>query len=417
MAATPVVVASYGPTGARRAIVAPDGAPVRLDDACALGMVHQRAVLDLDIELTAPGRSKLVARVVCVPCNGIDRWYITTLPREIFTAHDVAEIYRVRWEIELYFRHWRGSTRLDEVRRLKDPVALEVAVLSSLPASMLSHEIHDALDRLGAEDSIALPPVPDEAAFPPWVRGLRSERPDLPGHADDTLGDTHHGRDSHGRPGLCRAGPLGGGRSIEGTPPAPAAGPSQRVTAPPRCAASAHPIRRRSSTRSDVPDAARVAARTVRPRSRRKPVRTADRAGRDRRSERSQSGPPPPPCDRSTAARGTAPAHPPAPPPDAEGASKATTRTPSEASLRRIKETGRELDRSGAISIANRFCMLIPPLPLPLVNPPVEEQSSPRIVPQPSRGPEVREKAEKTWWRRRESNPGPQVLNDDFYTT
>lgn len=165
--ANPVVVASYGPTGARRAIVAADGAPVRLDDACALGMVHQRAVLDLDIELTAPGQSRLVARVVCLPCNGIERWYLTTLPREIFTAHDVAEIYRVRWEVELYFRHWRGAARLDEVRRLKDPVALEVAVLSSLLASMLSHEIHDALDRLGAEDSIALPPAPDAAAFSP----------------------------------------------------------------------------------------------------------------------------------------------------------------------------------------------------------------------------------------------------------
>lgn len=165
--ANPVVVASYGPTGARRAIVAADGAPVRLDDACALGMVHRREVLDLDIELTAPGQHKLVARVICVPCHGIERWYLTTLPREIFTAHDVAEIYRVRWEVELYFRHWRGATRLDEVRRLKNPVALEVAVLASLLASMLSHEIHEALDRLGAEAPVALPPVPDEAAFPP----------------------------------------------------------------------------------------------------------------------------------------------------------------------------------------------------------------------------------------------------------
>ena len=165
--ANPVVVASYGPTGVRRAIVADDGAPVRLDHACALGMMHQRNVLDLDIELTATGHRKLVARVVCVPCHGIDRWYLTTLPREIFTAHDVAEIYRVRWEVELYFRHWRGAARLDEVRRLKDPVALEVAVLASLLASMLSHEIHDALDHLGEKAPIALPPVSDEAAFSP----------------------------------------------------------------------------------------------------------------------------------------------------------------------------------------------------------------------------------------------------------
>ena len=162
-----MVLASYGATGVRRAIVSAEGAPVRLNDACALGMVHQREVLDLDIELTAPGQRKLLTRVVCVPCNGIERWYLTTLPREIFTAHDVAEIYRVRWEVELYFRHWRGATRLDEVRRLKNPVALEVAVLASLLASMLSHEVHDALDRLSAEPSIAPPPVSDAAAFSP----------------------------------------------------------------------------------------------------------------------------------------------------------------------------------------------------------------------------------------------------------
>ena len=64
---------------------------------------------------------------------------------------------------EGYFRHWRGATRLDEVRRLKSPVALEVAVL----ASMLSHEVHDALDRLGAEAPNAVPPISDEAAFSP----------------------------------------------------------------------------------------------------------------------------------------------------------------------------------------------------------------------------------------------------------
>jgi len=79
----------------------------------------------------------------------------------------VAEIYRVRWEVELYFRHWRGATRLDEVRRLKTPDALEVAVLASLLASMLSHEVHDALDRLGADAPVALPPISDEAAFFP----------------------------------------------------------------------------------------------------------------------------------------------------------------------------------------------------------------------------------------------------------
>jgi hypothetical protein len=55
-------------------------------------------VLDLDVELTDDRRS-VRDRVVCVPFGGQDRYYLTTLPRDVFTAHDVAELYRVRWEI------------------------------------------------------------------------------------------------------------------------------------------------------------------------------------------------------------------------------------------------------------------------------------------------------------------------------
>ena len=44
------------------------------------------------------------ARAVCVPFEGEDRWYLTTLPRDRFSPCDVAELYRLRWEVELYFR-------------------------------------------------------------------------------------------------------------------------------------------------------------------------------------------------------------------------------------------------------------------------------------------------------------------------
>jgi len=170
--ANPIALASYGPTGHRRALAHDDGTPVRLDEACATEMVHQRAVLDLDVQVRAPGYEPRVVRAVCVPCDGVDHWYLTTLPREIFSPQDIAEIYRVRWEVELYFRHWRGAVRLDEVRRLRDPVALEVAVLASLLAALLSHEIHDALDRVAAEIAPEPSPVP-AAAFPPGAVAAR----------------------------------------------------------------------------------------------------------------------------------------------------------------------------------------------------------------------------------------------------
>lgn len=164
--ANPRVLASYGPTGARREVTSEDGSPLQLDDACSFGLVHRQAVLDLDVEIVAAGETPLVARAVCVPCRGEDHWYLATLPREIFSPQDIAEIYRVRWEVELFFRHWKGAVRVDEVHRLRVQEALEVAVLASLLASLLSQEVHDGLERLYCESS-AMPSDSMPAAFPP----------------------------------------------------------------------------------------------------------------------------------------------------------------------------------------------------------------------------------------------------------
>lgn len=136
----PIVLASYGATGQRRDLVHEDGRPMQLDEACAYGFVHQQSVLDLDVKIVH-GDHHVVARVVCVPFGGEDRYYLTTLPREIFTPHDIAEMYRMRWEIERFFAGWKGALRLDEVRRLKHPVSLEVAVTASLLAAVLAQRI------------------------------------------------------------------------------------------------------------------------------------------------------------------------------------------------------------------------------------------------------------------------------------
>lgn len=156
----PVVVASYGPTGARRAVVGNDGRPMRLADACQFGWVHHQRILDLDVVITDERRSVL-ARIVCVPFGGQDRYYLTTLPRDVFTPHDAAELYRVRWEVELFFRNWKGAVRLDDVRRLQHPVSLQVAVTASMLAAVLARDISAGLEGLterSADESAAVSP-------------------------------------------------------------------------------------------------------------------------------------------------------------------------------------------------------------------------------------------------------------------
>ncbi len=146
----PVVLASYGPTGTRRELVDGQGKRLSLHDACAAGYVHKQAVLDLDVEITDEKSRTVTARVVCVPFGGEDRYYLTTLPRAIFTPYDVAELYRIRWEVELFFRGWRGAMRLDEVRRLSNPSTLAAAVLASLLAAVMAQEITLGLKHLAA---------------------------------------------------------------------------------------------------------------------------------------------------------------------------------------------------------------------------------------------------------------------------
>jgi len=157
----PVVLASYGPQGTRRELSDKTGKLLRLQEACAFGHVHKQAVLDLDVEITDDKRRTVAARVVCVPFGGEDRYYLATLPREIFTPHDVAELYRIRWEVELFFRGWRGAMRLDEVRRLAHPASLEAAVLASLLAAAMAQEITMGLKHLAAAQAA------QQAAFSP----------------------------------------------------------------------------------------------------------------------------------------------------------------------------------------------------------------------------------------------------------
>lgn len=169
--ANPVVIASYGPTGCRQLVLDEKGKPVRLNDACAWGLVHKQAVLDLDVEIKGSDGRRVVARLVCVPFAGEDRWYLTVLPRDIFSPHDVAELYRVRWECELFFRNWKGAVRLDQVRRLSNPKSLLAAVTASMLAAVFSREIAAGLEQLVTEESLSA-----SADFSPGTCGYAQRR-------------------------------------------------------------------------------------------------------------------------------------------------------------------------------------------------------------------------------------------------
>jgi|HubBroStandDraft_1064217.scaffolds.fasta_scaffold108276_1 putative transposase len=170
--ANPKVLASFGPGGHRRELHSDDGGEVRLDEACAMGLVHRQRVLDLDAELREDGEVAIV-RIVCVPFGGEDRYYLTTLARDVFSPHDVAELYRLRWEIELFFRGLKGATRLDEVRRLENEESLHAIVYGSLLAALLARDITAKLNELETSRQAEQAPAEPAEAFPPGALRTR----------------------------------------------------------------------------------------------------------------------------------------------------------------------------------------------------------------------------------------------------
>jgi IS4 transposase len=163
--ANPVVLASYGPSGHRRALNG-EGKPLSLNDACNFGYVHRQSVLDLDVELQDSQGRTMIARVVCVPFQGEDRYYLTSLPRDTFSAYDIAEIYRLRWEVELFFRNWKGGVRLDQVRRLSHPASLQLAITASMLAALLARDISARLTEISDQLDSESESPPAEAFSP-----------------------------------------------------------------------------------------------------------------------------------------------------------------------------------------------------------------------------------------------------------
>ena len=168
--ANPIALAWYDGQGIRHAIAYDDGKPMRLEWATQLDTLA-RGAFDLDVEVRHSDGRRVVARVVCVPYEGEDRYYLTKLPRDIFTPFDVAELYRLRWEVELFFRNWHGALRMDDVHRLRHAASVQAHVYASLLAAVLARDIHTGLNRISAQSvgsSATAAPCPIRSmAFPP----------------------------------------------------------------------------------------------------------------------------------------------------------------------------------------------------------------------------------------------------------
>jgi hypothetical protein len=103
-----------------------------------------RKTLDLEVLLTDARQrfqQPLRARLVIAPGSlGCQRAYVTNLRTDRWTAPAIAELYRLRWQIELIFKELKQHLSLRSVPT-KDPHAAQVLLWASLVALALSRTV------------------------------------------------------------------------------------------------------------------------------------------------------------------------------------------------------------------------------------------------------------------------------------
>lgn len=116
-------------------------------DACGrkfLSLRFKGQFVDLDV-LFGEGRQAFEARVVGVWNRSTKEyhWYVTNVSPEVFGPADVAEVYRLRWQVELLYKEWKSLFRLDEL-----PSGKKATVRCLIFASLIAHLLGRMLAKL-----------------------------------------------------------------------------------------------------------------------------------------------------------------------------------------------------------------------------------------------------------------------------
>jgi hypothetical protein len=114
-----------------------------------------RRCLDLDVEWERPGGTTVRLRMLLV-WTPRQQWTIlaTNVSRSVLTTKEVAQLYRLRWQIELLFKEWKSHTNLHEFRSAK-PALVEALIWASLTAADLKRSLAHLSQRSGAPAPIS----------------------------------------------------------------------------------------------------------------------------------------------------------------------------------------------------------------------------------------------------------------------
>ncbi len=109
-----------------------------------------RRRLELDVEWDRPGGKTLRLRMILIWHRHKQEYtvLVTNVPRRVLTARQVAEVYRLRWQIELLFKEWKSYANLHDFTSAKAPL-VEGLIWASLCAAALKRTLAHASQRAG----------------------------------------------------------------------------------------------------------------------------------------------------------------------------------------------------------------------------------------------------------------------------
>jgi hypothetical protein len=167
--------------------VLPRFAGRRLQDVIGALPRHR---LDLDVEWDRPGGQTLRLRLVLIWTRP-ERAYtvlVTNVPRGILTARQVAELYRLRWQIELVFKEWKSYANLHAFTSA-NPAIVEGLIWASLCAAALKRSLAHVAQRSRATIPISTRIVAMCGAhiLPPLLRSALTGFRHLEGLVHDIL--------------------------------------------------------------------------------------------------------------------------------------------------------------------------------------------------------------------------------------
>jgi IS4 transposase len=113
--------------------------------------IDVRITLSFDIKRGSCGRRTRTFRLVGLRNEESEEYhlYLTNLDREEYSAPDIAQLYRARWEVELLFKELKSRFGLDEINTT-DAYIIEALVIMAGISLILSRVIVDELRKLDA---------------------------------------------------------------------------------------------------------------------------------------------------------------------------------------------------------------------------------------------------------------------------